>query len=311
VALAPDGPTLPGVALAAWLANLAQNSFVVSILFLVLLFPDGMLPSRRWRPLAWAMGTLIAVSLIVVALSPGPIVEFPSISNPFGVEAAALPGPVRAAGQLGVLACVVAAMLSLVLRFYRSRGEERLQLKWFTYAAAVGLSTPLLLGVLAPAAFEVLGRLLWTLGFLSLPVSIGIAILKYRLYDIDLLINRTLVYGTLTVALALVYLGGVALLQGGLRALTGQESALAVVASTLAIAALFVPLRRRVQGFVDHRFYRKKYDARKTLEAFGIRLRDTTDLEALGRDLVTVARETVQPASASLWLRPAGRGARR
>jgi len=311
VALALDGPTLPGVALAAWLANLAQNSFVVSILFLVLLFPDGMLPSRRWRPLAWAMGTLIAVSLIVVALSPGPIVEFPSISNPFGVEAAALPGPVRAAGQLGVLACVVAAMLSLVLRFYRSRGEERLQLKWFTYAAAVGLSTPLLLGVLAPAAFEVLGRLLWTLGFLSLPVSIGIAILKYRLYDIDLLINRTLVYGTLTVALALVYLGGVALLQGGLRALTGQESALAVVASTLAIAALFVPLRRRVQGFVDHRFYRKKYDARKTLEAFGIRLRDTTDLEALGRDLVTVARETVQPASASLWLRPAGRGARR
>jgi hypothetical protein len=311
VALAPDGPTLPGVALAAWLANLAQNSFVVSILFLVLLFPDGMLPSRRWRPLAWAMGTFIAASLIVVALSPGPIVEFPSVSNPFGVEAAALPGPVRAAGQLGVLACVVAAMLSLVLRFYRSRGEERLQLKWFTYAATVGLSTPLLLGVLAPAAFEVLGRLLWTLGFLSLPVSIGIAILKYRLYDIDRIINRTLVYGTLTVALALVYLAGVALLQGGLRALTGQESTLAVVASTLAIAALFVPLRRWVQGFVDRRFYRNKYDARKTLEAFGIRLRDETDLEALGGDLVTVARKTVQPASASLWLRPAGRGARR
>ena len=311
VALAPDGPTLPGVALAAWLANLAQSSFVVSILFLVLLFPDGMLPSRRWRPLAWAMGTLIAVSLIVVALSPGPIVEFPSVSNPFGVEAATLPGPVLAAGKLGILACVVATILSLVLRFYRSRGEERLQLKWFTYAATVGFTTPLLLNLLAPAAFEVLGRLLWTLGFLSLPVSIGIAILKYRLYDIDRIINRTLVYGTLTVALALVYLGGVALLQGGLRALTGQESTLAVVASTLAIAALFVPLRRRVQGFVDRRFYRNKYDARKTLEAFGIRLRDETDLEALGGDLVTVARETVQPASASLWLRPAGRGARR
>jgi len=293
------------------LANLAQSSFVVSILFLVLLFPDGMLPSRRWRPLAWAMGTLIAVSLIVVALSPGPIVEFPSVSNPFGVEAATLPGPVLAAGKLGILACVVATILSLVLRFYRSRGEERLQLKWFTYAATVGFTTPLLLNLLAPAAFEVLGRLLWTLGFLSLPVSIGIAILKYRLYDIDRIINRTLVYGTLTVALALVYLGGVALLQGGLRALTGQESTLAVVASTLAIAALFVPLRRRVQGFVDRRFYRNKYDARKTLEAFGIRLRDETDLEALGGDLVTVARETVQPASASLWLRPAGRGARR
>jgi hypothetical protein len=286
------------------LANLAQSSFVVSILFLVLLFPDGMLPSRRWRPLAWAMGTFIAVSLIVVALSPGPIVEFPSVSNPFGVEAATLPGPVLAAGQLGVLACVVATILSSVLRFYRSRGEERLQLKWFTYAAAVGLSTPLLFGVLAPAAFEVLGRLLWTLGFLSLPVSIGIAILKYRLYDIDRIINRTLVYGTLTVALALVYLAGVALLQGGLRALTGQESTLAVVASTLAIAALFVPLRRRVQGVVDRRFFRKKYDATKTLETFSARLRDETDLKQLDAGLSGVVRETLQPAHVSLWLKP-------
>jgi hypothetical protein len=305
VALAPESPTLPGVALAAWLANLAQSSFVVSILFLVLLFPDGMLPSRRWRPLAWAMGTFIAVSLIVVALSPGPIVEFPSVSNPFGVEAATLPGPVLAAGQLGVLACVVATILSLVLRFYRSRGEERLQLKWFTYAATVGFTTPLLLNLLAPAAFEVLGRLLWTLGFLSLPVSIGIAILKYRLYDIDRIINRTLVYGTLTVALALVYLGGVALLQGGLRALTGQESTLAVVASTLAIAALFVPLRRRVQGFVDRRFFRKKYDATKTLETFSARLRDETDLKQLDAGLSGVVRETLQPAHVSLWLKPA------
>ena len=304
VALAPENPTLPGVALAAWLANLAQSSFVVSILFLVLLFPDGLLPSRRWRPLAWAMGTFIAVSLIVVALSPGPIVEFPSVSNPFGVEAATLPGPVLTAGQLGVLACVVATILSLVLRFYRSRGEERLQLKWFTYAATVGFTTPLLLNLLAPAAFEVLGRLLWTFGFLSLPVSIGIAILKYRLYDIDRIINRTLVYGSLTVALALVYLGGVALLQGGLRALTGQESTLAVVASTLAIAALFVPLRRRVQGVVDRRFFRKKYDATKTLETFSARLRDETDLKQLDAGLSGVVRETLQPAHVSLWLKP-------
>jgi len=305
VALALDGPTLPGVALAAWLANLAQNSFVVSILFLVLLFPDGMLPSRRWRPLAWAMGTLIAVSLIVVALSPGPIVEFPSVSNPFGVEAATLPGPVLTAGQLGVLACVVATILSLVLRFYRSRGEERLQLKWFTYAAAVGFTTPLLLNLLAPAAFEVLGRLLWTLGFLSLPVSIGIAILKYRLYDIDLVINRTLVYAALTAVLVLVYVGNVFSLQYLFRALTGETSQLVIVASTLAIAALFNPLRRRIQDVVDRRFYRNKYDARETLEAFGVRLREETDLEALGGDLMAVARETVQPVSASLWLKPA------
>jgi len=305
LALAPDGPTLPGAATAAWLANLAQSSFVVSILFLVLLFPDGMLPSRRWRPLAWAMGTLIAVSLIVVALSPGPIVEFPSVINPFGVEAATLPGPVLAAGQLGVLACVVATILSLVLRFYRSRGEERLQLKWFTYAAAVGFTTPLLLNLLAPAAFEVLGRLLWTLGFLSLPVSIGIAILKYRLYDIDLVINRTLVYAALTAVLVLVYVGSVFSLQYLFRALTGETSQLVIVASTLAIAALFNPLRRRIQDVVDRRFYRNKYDARETLEAFGVRLREETDLEALGGDLVAVARETVQPVSASLWLKPA------
>ena len=304
VALAPDGPTLPGVALAAWLANLAQSSFVVSILFLVLLFPDGMLPSRRWRPLVWAMGTLIAVSLIVVALSPGPIVEFPSVSNPFGVEAATLPGPVLAAGQLGVLACVVATILSLVLRFYRSRGEERLQLKWFTYAATVGLTMPLLLNLLAPAAFEVLGRLLWTLGFLGLPVSIGIAILNYRLYDIDRIINRTLVYGTLTASLVLVYVASVARLQRMFSPLTGEGNQLSVVASTLLIAALFVPLRRRVQGFIDRRFYRKKYDAAKTLEDFGVRLREETNLTALSEDLVGVVRGTLQPEHASLWLRP-------
>jgi hypothetical protein len=237
-------------------------------------------------------------------LSPGPLAEFPSVSNPFGVEAAVLPGSVSAAGQLGVLACVVAAILSLVLRFYRSRGEERLQLKWFTYAAAVGLSTPLLLNLLAPAAFEVLGRLLWTLGFLSLPVSIGIAILKYRLYDIDRIINRTLVYAALTAVLVLVYVGSVFSLQYLFRALTGETSQLVIVASTLAIAALFSPLRRRIQDVVDRRFYRKKYDARRTLVAFGARLRDETDLRQLDAGLLEVVGETLQPAHASLWLRP-------
>jgi hypothetical protein len=303
VALAPDGPAIPGGSLAAWLAMLAQNSFPISILFLVLLFPDGRLPSGRWRPLAWAMGVFLATTLVVGALSPGPFPEFPSASNPFGVEGAKPSGPVLAAGQLGGLACVIATLLSLIVRFYFSRGEERLQLKWFTYAAVVGLSTPLLLSSLVPAVFQMVGPIAWTLGFLSLPVSAGVAVLKYRLYEIDLIINRTLVYGLLTAMLVALYFGGVVVLQYALRALAGSGSQLAIVASTLLIAALFNPLRGRVQNFIDHSFYRRKYDAAKTLEAFSAKLRDETDIDALNSELLSTVRETMQPEHASLWLR--------
>ena len=146
--------------------------------------------------------------------------------------------------------------------------------------------------------------MLFLAGASTIPVAVGIAILRYRLYDIDLLINRTLVYGSMTSTLALVYVGSVVGLQAALRGLTGQESTLAVVASTLVIAALFTPLRRRVQAFVDRRFYRRKYDAAKTLAAFNAQLRDETDLDALSEDLARVARSTVQPAHVSLWLRP-------
>ncbi len=303
VALAPNSLALPGGSLAAWFANLVQNSFVGCILFLVWLFPDGRLPSRRWRTLAWVIGIFLAVSLVIAALRPGPFAEFPSISNPFGIKGATLPEPVMAAGEFILLACMVAVSLSLILRFYRSRSEERLQMKWFTYAATVVLPTPLLLSVLAPAAYEVLGPFVWTLAFLSLPVSAAVAILKYRLYDIDLLINRTLVYGALTVSLVLVYLGGVVGLQYVFRTLTGGESQLAVVASTLVIAALFNPLRGRIQRFIDRIFYRRKYDAAKTLEKFGSRLRDEMDLNDLSDGLTSVVRETLQPAHVSLWLR--------
>ena len=304
VALSQDGLALPGGPLAAWLAMLAQNSFPVSIIFLVLLFPDGSLPSRRWRPIAWAMGIFLAVTLVVGALRPGPFPEFPSASNPFGLEAAQPSGAVLLAGGLGGLACVVVTLLSLIVRFYFSRGEKRLQLKWFTYAAVVGLSTPLILSSFAPGLFQVLGQLAWALGFLSLPVSAGVAILKYRLYDIDLIINRTLVYGPLTVMLVAVYVGGVLVLEYTFRTLTGGGSQLSIVASTLLIAALFNPMRRRIQNFIDHLFYRRKYDAARTLEEFSATLRDETDMEALSSELLSVVQDTMRPEHVSLWLRP-------
>jgi hypothetical protein len=195
-------------------------------------------------------------------------------------------------------------VVSLVLRLYRSRGEERLQLKWFVYAATLGILA-ILLADLVPPPFGVwIANLAWTVAPLSLPVSAGIAILRYRLYDIDVIINRTLVYGSLSVMLVGIYLGAVISLQYAFRAATGQESTLAVVASTLTIAALFNPLRRRLQEFIDRRFYRRKYDAAKTLESFSAKLRDETDLEQLDADLLSVIRATMQPEHTSLWLKP-------
>ena len=217
--------------------------------------------------------------------------------------------PVEAVGGVVVLVCFAAAIVSLILRFYRSQGEERLQLKWFAYAAALGFAVILSASLLdLPAVDERIDAfaetLVWTVAPLGLPISAGIAILRYRLYEIDLLINRTLVYGALTATLVALYFGAVVLLQKVFVALTGEKSTLAVVASTLVIAALFTPLRRRIQGFIDRRFYRRKYDAGKTLEAFSAKLRDETDLEALNKELVGVVRETMQPAHVSLWLRP-------
>jgi len=198
---------------------------------------------------------------------------------------------------------VLLSGISLILRLRRARGVQRQQLKWFVYSAVMMGS-----GFAASILFSsgLANSIAWTLGilgFMVLPVATGIALLRYRLYDIDALINRTLVYGALTASLIVIYLGGIAVLQGMFRALTGQESSLAVVASTLVIAALFSPFRHRLQGFIDRGFYRKKYDAARTLESFSTKLRDETDLDSLGDDLVAVVRETVQPEHASLWLR--------
>jgi hypothetical protein len=200
---------------------------------------------------------------------------------------------------------VVAGGTAVIVRFRRSRGDERQQLKWFAYAVGAMVVLFVFWFSLELAGFRSPGALVFTIPLIGLPIAVGFAILKYRLYDIDVIVNRTLVYGTLTATLAATYFGGVVLLQGAFQALTGQESQLAVVASTLLIAALFGPLRRRVQGFIDRRFYRKKYDAEKTLAAFSATLREETDLDSLSAELLSVVRQTVQPAHTSLWLRPA------
>jgi hypothetical protein len=198
----------------------------------------------------------------------------------------------------------VGAVISLVVRYRRARGDVRQQIKWFASAAALTVVWLFVFQQSTRGLPEAIVALSGLLVIASIPIATGIAILRYRLYDIDRIINRTLVYGSLTVTLVALYFGGIVVLQRAFVLLTGQQSTLAVVASTLLIAALFTPLRRRIQGFIDRRFYRRKYDARKTLEAFSTKLRDETDLEALNNDLVGVVRETMQPAHVSLWLRP-------
>jgi hypothetical protein len=219
--------------------------------------------------------------------------------------------------------CILVSAFSLVLRFRRANQEMREQIKWLAFAASfVGLTYfgTLASGLLlAPDSYTTnetapfvgsVSQLLSYVSFASVPIAIGFAVLKYRLYDIEIIINRTLVYGPLTAALVLIYVGGVVSLQYAFRGLTGSESQLAIVASTLAIAALFNPLRRRIQDVTDRRFYRQKYDAARTLEAFSRRLRNETDLDALGGDVLTVVRETMQPAHLSLWLKPADNAGR-
>ena len=278
--------------------------------YLPLLFPDGRLPSRRWLPVAVVVGIgllgLVVLGMLTDTLS-GQDVEY-RIENPIGIEGLA---PVEDLPIFGVLfgfvyfIGILGAVTSVVVRFRRSCGPERQQMKWFLYAAAPLPAIPLE-GFIP----EFVGQIAFGWVLIGLPTAIGIAVLKYRLYDIDVVINRTLVYGALTGSLVLVYLGSVVGLQYAFRAFTSGTSQLAIVASTLLIAALFNPLRRRLQDFIDRLFYRGKYDAQKTLEAFGARLRDETDVEALGDDLVMVARETVQPVHVSLWLREPERRSR-
>jgi hypothetical protein len=286
-------------ALGQWLWVPAVGLFAV---YLILLFPDGRLPSRRWRPLAWFSGAVMVLLSAGIG-KPFGLEQYPWVSDALPVVLALLP------------LCILASAVSLVLRYRRAGTEVREQIKWVAFAAlfvgvqfVIDIGASLLLVLMTASGREPAWlALLDQVGFImfaGVPIAVGIAVLKYRLYDIDVIINRALVYGSLTATLVALYFGGILVLQRLFVALTGQQSTLAVVASTLAIAALFNPLRRRIQGFVDRRFYRRKYDASKTLETFSAKLRDATDLEALSGDLKAVVGETMQPEHVSLWLRP-------
>jgi hypothetical protein len=294
--------TAAGGDLAVWtLSWLFLVPLVTVPTLLFLLFPTGRPLSRGWGRLVWLATGAALVSLAGIAFRPGPIGYEPPVANPLGVGGAAGDALAFAAtaGQVVAIVVLFCAALGMAVRFRRAHGEERLQLKWLAFAAT-------LVAVTFPAAAGgpsegLAADLLWLsalLAFMTLPLAAGVAILRHRLYDIDLVIRRTLIYGGLTAILAGVYLGLV-LLSG----LAVGDSDLAVAASTLAVAALFRPARARVQAAVDRRFYRRRYDAGQTLEAFGTRLRDELDLDALGADLRGVVRDTVQPAHVSLWLR--------
>jgi hypothetical protein len=285
--------------------------------YLILLFPNGRLPSRRWRPLAFVSGAAIVLTGVGTAVRSGEIASLGGARNPFGFEKYPWVADALSSVEWLLPLCILGSATSLFVRFRRSGREEREQIKWIVFAAAL-----VALGFLTLLGTEVLfapggtgpTRPLWgklfedavTLSYAGIPVAMGFAVLRYHLYDIDVVINRTLVYGSLTFTLVALYFGCVATTQAIVQALTGREELpqIAIVASTLVIAALFNPLRRRIQSFIDRRFYRNKYDAAKTLEAFSVKLRDETDLDGLNAELLTVVRETVRPAHAYLWLRP-------
>ena len=323
--------SLPGGEFLAWISRwIGVPVLPLAGALLVLLFPNGKLLSRNWQPVVWVAVCGSAMLALSAALAPGPLSFQPTFDNPLGLGGAigklgpsesgplfdqpsvAKPADTKIntgvveifvrVGFFFVLVSWLFAVAAMITRMDQARGAERQQLKWFVYTVAL-----LVVGFLAALLGFGQHSVAWNIGiaaFNFLPIAAGIAILRYHLYDIDVVINRTLVYGVLTAALALVYVGSIVLLQGLFRALTGETSQLAVVASTLAIAALFVPLRQRVQAFIDRRFYRRKYDVAKTLQAFNTRLRDDVDLDNVADDLVEVVKETMQPAHVSLWLRP-------
>ena len=306
----PDTATEGGVTLRLWITvgeSLWSSGLGIGATLLLLLFPDGHLPGPRWRPLAWLASIVLILIPVAQILMPGRVQDYPVV-NPVGIPGTAvvLEGIVGIA-FMGLALCALLSMASLFFRFQEAGPVERQQLKWLLFAA--GLVVVLILSSVilevvtqnSAAAGEV-SNFLSTAALSAVPIAIGIAILRYRLYDIDVIINRALVYAGLTAVLALVYVSVVFGLQQVLSPVT-QESDLAIAASTLAVAALFRPVRTRVQSFIDHRFYRRKFDAQRTLDDFSSTLRDEVDLSALSTRLTGVISETMQPAHVSLWLR--------
>ncbi|MDP9252832.1 MAG: hypothetical protein M3O80_07485 [Chloroflexota bacterium] len=321
-AAAPSGSALPGWLLDPWLMSPLRNLWVVSfgaLGLLLFIFPNGRLFSRSIAP-----GLVLAAFTIVVGLvtsgaaMPPTAMRFPLFDALFSADVAdGLYALGRGTSGISLLALLVFGAISLVVRLRRARGVERQQLKWFAYAAvvfalvavgtAIAFFSPLrALDPGAPIPGAMFGGVPYLLALIALPIGAAVAILRYRLYEIDVLINRTLVYGALTAALAATYFSGVVVLQAILRPLTGG-SELSVAGSTLAVVALFHPLRRRIQGAVDRRFYRSRYDAQRTFDAFGARLRDEVDLDSVRADLLEVVHETLRPAHAGVWLREARR----
>lgn len=293
-------PEPTGVLLAwafIWAANL---HYVPSGTFVFLLFPDGRLPSRRWRPVAWLTLASIGGLVVATATIPGPLIVFTNVQNPFGVAG---PLPLALAGVSFLVGggCAIASVASLFVRYRRAAGAERQQIKWFLYGGAIAIATfPVIVGLGVPITSA---TYLLSGATIVIAAAAAVAIFRYHLYDIDLLINRTLVYGLTTGGLAVAFFALVVALQTLLHPFTGG-SELAVAGSTLGTVALFQPLRQRAQAGVDRRFYRSRYNAGRTVDDFSVRLRDEVDLDAVRVGLLDAVGETMRPSHASLWLRP-------
>lgn len=310
------GAALPSGEVVLWLGLVIGNALLFLMIPAIVLFPDGRPPSRAFGIL---LGVLIAGGVtytVASALADQPIlVPLPYLALHAGEPARSIPNPFAQHGPLGDLLLLVTpalytiaaplvlvAPLAIVARFRRSRGGEREQLKWLMYAAGITFGLMLIGVVLPPSLIQTPVEVLTVLGLGLLPVAMGIAITRYHLYDIDVLIRRTLIYALLSAVLGVAYVGGVALIQFAVSPIT-SGNAVAVAISTLAVVALFQPLRRRIQGAVDRRFYRRRYDAVRILDRFAGRLRDEVELNFIRAELVHAVYETVQPTYASLWLR--------